>query len=173
MHLDLGLGKLIETTQLRDAIHIAVAPVESMDENLAPGDHVGFLFTHNTRLVSAKSAKRIGIVDPFLRAPVKKHQRFWLFLYPETVTGMRHEWRHPEFTSEAKDALEQFADEIGITCDALIEGATAFLDHGDMMVGGSNFEGISLPDRFWEHFETLTGRRVSEDDREHFFRCAC
>lgn len=34
----------------------------------------------------------VGIVDPFLRESVQPSQRFWLFLYPNTVTSLRHEW---------------------------------------------------------------------------------
>lgn len=40
---NLGLGKIITSHQTRDAIHIAVAPVENRSTIvLKPGEHVGF-----------------------------------------------------------------------------------------------------------------------------------
>lgn len=95
---DLGLGKLITTPQKRDAIHVAIAPVIAAHD-LAPGQRVGFAKKGNTELVGAGGAS-IGIVDPFLKEVVREGERFWLFLYPNTVTSLRHEWSHPLFAEE-------------------------------------------------------------------------
>jgi hypothetical protein len=86
-----NIGELVEGDARRDAIHVAVAPVEAA-EDLLPGQHVGLV----SGLASSASAP-IGVVDPFLKAPVLKGQRFWLFLYPNTVTSLRHVWTHPAF----------------------------------------------------------------------------
>src|SRR5688500_18854715 len=82
------LGSLITDTQSRDAIHIAVAPATAA-ERLQPGQHVGFVVAGSTALVGSDAEPYVGIVDPFLMAPVEEGQRFWLCLYPQTVTGMR------------------------------------------------------------------------------------
>ena len=91
------LGKLIEDgDRRRDAIHIAVAPVTAASD-LIPGQRVGFVSNTDRELVT-ETDETIGIVDPFLTEPVKAGERFWLFLYPNTIQSLRHVWTHPAFT---------------------------------------------------------------------------
>lgn len=89
------LGQVIDATHKRDAIHIAVAPVEAA-ERLLPGQRIGV--TYDGR--AASRVRHIGIVDPFLTDPVELGQWFYLCLFPNTVTGLRHAWTHPSFTDE-------------------------------------------------------------------------
>jgi hypothetical protein len=90
------LGRLIaDGERRRDAIHVAVAPVTAAGR-LAPGQHVGLVRAGDTELVGP-CEYTIGVVDPFLREDVQPGQRFWLFLYPNTVTSLRHVWAHPAF----------------------------------------------------------------------------
>lgn len=96
-HDETQIGKLIPGGERRrDAIHVAVAPVTAV-ERLEPGQHIGLLQANDTELVSAEAEELIGIVDPFLPEAVESGERFWMFLYPFTVSGMRHAWRHPAF----------------------------------------------------------------------------
>ena len=100
------LGHLIEDgDRRRDAIHIAIAPVTAV-QRLAPGQHVGLVKEDNLELVGPCECN-IGIVDPFLVADVEPGQRFWLFLYPGTITGLRHVWTHPAFTRVAAAVKEK------------------------------------------------------------------
>ena len=100
------LGQLIEDgDRRRDAIHIAVAPVTA-DERLTPGQHVGLVEEGNLELVG-RCDHNIGIVDPYLVAEVERGQRFWLFLYPGTITGLRHVWTHPVFARAAAVVKER------------------------------------------------------------------
>lgn len=94
MSENLGLGKIITTPQAhRDAIHIAVAPVWA-GERLAPGEHIG-LNRHGMAVGDVDP--QIGVVDPFLRETVEPGQCFWLYLYPGSITSLRHDWTHPAF----------------------------------------------------------------------------
>jgi hypothetical protein len=94
------VGKLIEKGErvYRDAIHVAVAPVEAGEGNLLPGMSVmlegGLAYETIPTYASC-----VGIVDPFLAGPVKEGERFYLFLKPGTVTSLRHVWTHPAFVT--------------------------------------------------------------------------
>lgn len=89
------LGHLITDGETRrDAIHIAVAPVVASCY-LNPGQPIGLL--EGSREQVGPTNNPIGIVDPFLKGKVHYGQRFWMFLLPNTVTGMRHYWKHPAF----------------------------------------------------------------------------
>lgn len=178
---ELQLGKLITDEQHRDAIHIAVAPVTAGD-NLSPGAPVGFLPNGNVGCV----ATPIGIVDPFLSETVRPNERFWLFLLPNTVTGMRHHWQHPAFSDDMptsgkdRSASEQwirdFAERIDQTYEDLMRAAGAFVASGhytyDNSEGYKNEWG-AFPE-FWEHYEDVTGTTVSDDTKESTpFTCSC
>jgi hypothetical protein len=86
------LGQLPGDDDRRDAIHIAIIPVIASGE-LRPGQHVGPLPDDRFGVVE----RPIGVVDPFLRGPVKDGERFWLCLYPYSITSLRHVWTHPAF----------------------------------------------------------------------------
>ena len=86
------VGKLIEGPAFRDAIHVAIAPVIAAFK-LHANDDVGI--DKNGEATTA--GPHIGKVDPFLKTPVMKGEGFWLFLYPNTVTSLRHAWTHPSF----------------------------------------------------------------------------
>lgn len=88
-----NLGQTPAADARRDAVHVAVAPVVA-GQRLSPGEHVGF---GGNGLVYPGMSPVIGVVDPFLVETVKPGQRFWLYLYPGTVTSLRHVWSHPAF----------------------------------------------------------------------------
>ncbi len=92
-----NVGQLAGDDARRDAIHFAVAPVIA-GEDLDPGDHVGLNGNQEAmKDIGVSEIKRIGLVDPFLSTRVLKGQKFWLFLYPNTITNLRHVWSHPAF----------------------------------------------------------------------------
>ncbi len=170
----------------RDAVHVAVVAVRA-EQDLAPGEHVGKDGTVDNPL---------GIVDPFLTHEVKRGQRFWLYLYPRTITGLSHKWTHPAFDVEAdaKKALEseRWLREFVRTADCpdyntLINAAVG--DHhkndaGDggytmsrledeyLFFGGSDAHG-PIPPEFWDHVENVTGRKIPREGRAKYFSCSC
>lgn len=92
-----ALGHIIpeDVTQQRDCIHIAVLPAVA-DAVLRPGQHVGITpFAANNVPIASTEVETIGIVDPYLRRPVMAGQKFFVYLYPGSITGLRHDWTHP------------------------------------------------------------------------------
>lgn len=105
-----AVGKLItDDNQRRDAIHVAVAPIKA-GQRLPPGSHVTLNEAGEAiapHVYYGKTDETIGIVDAFLESPVEKGQTFWLFMYPQTITSLRHVWTHPAFTRLAAAAREK------------------------------------------------------------------
>lgn len=100
-----NVGELCHDNARRDAVHFAVAPVVAGDV-LRPGMHVcllpnGEAGNRDYLDDNCESIPTIGIVDPFLKEKfVYKGERFWLFLYPNTITNLRHVWEHPAFKAK-------------------------------------------------------------------------
>lgn len=189
---DLPLGKIIEGEQHRDAIHVAVAPVTAAC-SLSPGQHVGFV-EGSTELMEAvaegprgfQNKPAIGIVDPFLTVRVMKGDRFWLFLYPQTITSLRHDWTHPAFEKAAAPVddkaasekwLRDYAEKFpGWSLERMLESAADKLQggygqnsHTDIPNGAFD----ELP-AFWRHYEIVTGQKVNSVAHDELpFYCSC
>lgn len=177
------LGQFIEEGAQRDAIHIAVAPVVAASK-LNPGDHIGFVAS-NQEMVGP-SAAPIGIVDPFLKGSITKGQRFWMFLYPNTITALKHVWTHPAFIDaepqrdpkgDSEAWLRHFADDVGADYHQMMDVAASHCDKdnrwgGDYLIEGGRWEGQSTPDEFWTHFAAVTGKTPA-DGPTGIFSCSC
>ncbi len=170
------LGTIIDETQKRDAIHIAVLPIVATMK-LYPGDDVGLVDGG-----AARTDKPLGIVDPFLKGPVQPGQHFWMLLYPRMVTSLRHVWSHPAFSdvddvkrapTDSEAFLDGVADSAGLSREELLAGAKDYLEHSEYLIEGGRWEGFSIPDDFWTHYEVVTGTKVPKNDRGNFFSCSC
>lgn len=184
----LGIGSIITTPQERDAIHVAIVPVVARDK-VFPSQHVGLVDGQATALLS----DRIGIVDPFLGTPVQPGETFWLFLYPGSITSLRHVWTHPAMDgsqdvtkgqSESEEWLKDFcrrsdgpdytdimsALKNGGTCESSNGYYSIRIDDEYIHVNGSDAHG-EIPPEFWDHVETVLGRKVQ--DRPTYFSCSC
>lgn len=168
----------------RDAVHVAVVAVRARSI-LTPGQHVG-IHTMDGELIAIVDDP-IGIVDPYLPLAVRSGQRFWLYLYPRTITGLSHKWTHPAFADEPTEStyvrpaaqaeamawITDYAGDKGYTAKKMIDAANEWLDHREYLVGNTEMEGVYTSEEFWENFERVTGRVVKHDDRENFFACSC
>lgn len=172
---DLELGELIDKQRMRDAVHVAVAPVFANCE-LNPGQHVG-LVAGSTDIVSV-SEKPIGIVDPFLKSNVLKGQRFWLWIYPNTIMSLRHVWSHPSFVlPEEREVhvawITAFARLLGHDYEDLMDYADKWIARGEyhndeLETHKSHYDEFA---EFWRRYELVTGTKV--DHKECFFSCSC
>lgn len=178
----LGTAPIPETSG-RDAIHLAVEPSIAA-ERLMPGERVGFVDGGMGR-----TAKSVGIVDPFLDTSVEKGQRFWLVLFPRQITSLRHVWSHPDFeeraeaTIDGKDHSEAWirAYVQRVDCPGYEELMGRAMDHAKGRTGwdeeylhfdGSDAHGDIDP-LFWHHFEIVTGATVPDRLKAKFFSCSC
>lgn len=179
------LGELLNGTEERDAIHIAIAPVVA-GRYLSPGDHVGL----DEKGEATKDCDPIGIVDPFLGDRVKKGERFYLCLYPNTVTSLRHHWRHFSFpetdkvdaTKEqaAKDWLKWYAATIARPYDREFGEDVAYAKfmaealRGEIYYYGNDCHSsaeVEHADQLFENLSIVFGRRVGPGDFE--YSCGC
>lgn len=184
------LGRLLteyEPAQ-RDAIHIAIMPVMT-DEALSPGDHVKFVYGTTNRVRRAPDNKGIGVVDPFLTVYIPTYSKVWMFLYPNTITGLRHEWTHPDVDNPAiaKDDSEKwlraFADRWNFDYNEMINAASTPHGTGEYDYNFVVANGIDLHSReelgedhalFWQHLAALTKQSFSQAHIDKFrWSCSC
>ena len=184
------LGTIIDETAGRDAIHLAVEPAIA-GHMLHPGENVGFL----PNGMVGHCDKPLGIVDPFLKAPVKPGQRFWLVVYPRQITSLRHVWEHPAFAKSEQPKASATMESAKIESEAWLRD---FCDHADcpgyeavmaLITGNGDveygdrfddeylhFDGRDahgeIPPEFWYHAEIVTGMKF-EGRKPSYFSCSC
>jgi hypothetical protein len=191
------LGTIITPAEKRDAIHLAVENVIA-GEDLMPGENVSLILGYAFAIKEYRNdLKAVGIVDPFLKEPVRTNQRFWLVVYPRQIKSLRHVWEHPDFpdsgeTNNSEGAfqgekvvkilssaetsekwLREFATDVSVPYNKLMIGAKDYLLYDQYMSFGDLLEGKWVPDEFWTHYENVTGEKVSEGQRGSFFSCSC
>lgn len=171
------LGKLISGEGFRDAIHVAVAPAVAASR-LYPGQRVGKTAAGTFGPVEP----HVGIVDPFLLDGVLVGEKFWLLLFPGTITSLRHEWEHPLFKgepttpakSEAREIIEYGARIAGLSYERMLEVAEEYAESGECMHMGENerYKEYEYGEEFWNAFKELTGKALPEYKCAPF-SCAC
>lgn len=177
------LGELItEEHPLRDAVHIAVAPVKAKD-HMTPGAALRFVEGSTEEVEHGGLWENcIGIVDPFLSKAVKPGDRFWMYMKPRSITGLRHDWNHPAFpvtnpavaadVAVAQEWVRSFASRWSYSFDEFMAGAREYVLKNYEM--DDKWAQLDVPEAdwamFWECFHTLTGMSIGSKEKE-FVRC--
>ena len=169
---DVKLGELIDGPMKRDAVHVAVLPAVAA-HTLQPGDRVGMW--HGFGSVAGTSSNPIGVVDPFLDACVSKDERFWICLFPGTITSLRHDWSHPSVVDVPTSAIDEVAKKCGLSTYRMVETAREYSRDGRRYPMGRNedYTDVTQPEwaAFWAEFYLLEGVRPTNDGSP--FTCAC
>ena len=178
---EVKLGEFIHGDASRDAVHVAVLPVIA-DGSYKPGTPVGFS-PGSSEEVRGAGVMLVGIIDPFLKRSVKSGERCWMFLFPNTVTGMRHCWSHPDVPDETPVAvcrtdgvpyaISIVAERMGKSVEKMLEIADRYAETGESFFNGDDksYNDFSW-DEFWNAYrfyrnapDVVTGGAP--------FRCAC
>lgn len=192
-------GQLIKGEVQRDAIHIACVPVVAM-ETLVPGQFIVLCEDTKDQVKPAlRDSLGMGIVDPFLTQKVYAGDRFWCWLKPGSVTGMRHHFNHPLFPDEfnttnridstkntptaissekqkikdySEKWLRNFCDSYDLDFEYVINEAST---GGSICAGEEwDYDDDHDIDTFWTHLEVYLGRSFSHNERDTLqWRCAC
>lgn len=181
-----NIGKILSPEEnLRDAIHIAIVPVIAAHK-MAPASHVGL--DKDGKASYSFDGEYVGIIDPFLENAAQKGQKVYLFLYPNTITSLKHFWTHPAFDVEKIEAPKTLTDKQiseawirdyaetdcdGLSYEDLMYAAERFVKYNDYFVQGGRFEGMGVSDEFWNHYEKVTSNEVPESKRGCIFSCSC
>lgn len=182
------IGKKLKGGERRDAVHFAVAPVQA-GGFLRAGERVKFAPGSTDVVVSWDYDEEapVGIIDPFLNDYVANGERCWLFLYPSTITGLRHEWTHPAFPDQQPQSVAQPAESPREYSERWLRGFAEKYkaDYNEMIAGVSDGTGAFFDDdleyedfrpgsEFWQHVSTVTGNDFTEKHmQDTSFRCAC
>jgi hypothetical protein len=196
---DAKVGQLLSAKRLpaRDAIHVAIFPMICGEDFLSPGQPVRIkrgtsnvaLCGRYSELDGRNADSAIGIVDPFIQdAILRKGDAFYAFLYPGTVTGMQHQWKHPYIDnpvdtrddSESEKWLREFADKYNFNYTDMIDNASAPASmYRYVTARGKDLHGAEdldpgEEDAFWEHMTILTKREYDQGTRDSLsWSCSC
>lgn len=182
------LGSLAETTGVRDAIHIAVLS-GAVKEDSYPGDAVGICADGEFSTIMPE----VGIVDPFLPpyTNIPKGTPVWVFLKPNSISGLRHVWTHPEIPdekpaaeeppapppirSEAEVWLREYAVRVNpyiTNPEDAFKKLVAEAREGTVFFYGLDCHGSDDVDpEFFHHMSLYLGQNITPESLE--YRCSC
>lgn len=173
------LGTIIDANQKRDAIHLAVIPVEA-GEQMCPGEPARLVDGKAIGADARDGHGSLGIVDPFLTSNVAKGAHFWLVIYPRVITSLRHVWTHPQLPDEAG------VSSVGsLTKEAAVAWLTSYAermgaDYEQLIFALENYGTFDGQPDYYNHnpqacriyYEVATGKPWVIGDQD-YFSCSC
>lgn len=183
------LGILPKGDEGRDAVHVAIIPVQASEDLSA-----GFVrLDANGKAMRCDYKNAIGVADPFMQHPAKKDSWFWLCLFPKTIKGLRHVWEHPAFpretspppgeSDERKESEAWVKDYVRRHCPYWHEepdsGYSEFMRYVEqerlIFYYGSDCHGlddVEDADELFSHLSVILGRPITASYFEAF-TCSC
>lgn len=178
------IGTIHSVELPRDAVHIAVVQITA-GETLVAGDYIS--------KDGLKRPPTIGIVDPFLDRQVKIGEKFYLFLFPGSVTDLTHHYTHPILDADdakvkARNVIMEWVETMVWGDDKEDEAQRASLYETALKQYRArepfNFGGLwrneSLDEEvdeevymksIYEALEILTGQKATKEQRETYYSC--
>lgn len=146
-----------EVAGLKDAIHVAIVSCRagSILKRAEP-------FTINTdgEAIYCNENKSIGVVNPFIKHPVKRGEIFWGILKMQEVPNVKHVWEHPSFTFEApttpvkyNSILQSISDELGVTYQELMDACDKMENTGNSSQYNGSLDKESFEDITYDKYE--------------------
>jgi len=176
------LGTILDGKQPRDAVHIALFSAQCA-HRLGPGDWVKL--HHDGSLMRCEPENAIGIVDPFLPVMAQPDHWVYVFLKPNTVTGLRHVYEHPTLDGmEGRtpyETVKRIAELLDIGQDHLMQAARTWRESSgeewpthEVQLGSEGWrdEFRHYAKEFWQAYAQITGDDTAEMD-DNFFSCSC
>lgn len=163
----------------RDAIHVAIEPgIAGVNFRYAK-----YVRQFNNEWFPCNEDECHGIINPWIEQDINKGDRFWVFIKPGTVNGMRHHWSHPELDDksksrptkqESREWLEAYTRSNDCpSLDEILEGLSGDpdyrIDDEYFHCHGRDAHGYISPE-FWFHIENLTGFKT---DKPGQWSCSC
>lgn len=184
MKREIILGTRPESNGIRDAVHVPVISVIA-HANLRRSEYIGIV-EKDGQIVSSFDNTPIGIVDPFSPTVIiNKDDDFWLCLYPNTITSLRHVWEHPVLSSlsiseksldfidrvvESKKWISNFAAKMDMDYDELIFAAKSYIRGSYVYDNSEKYKDFDFTD-FWNHYHVIFGGTAENLGAP--FTCSC
>lgn len=186
-HDNIQLGQLIDplTKPQRDAIHIAVMPIQTNWSDFKPAQPIHIDAKREAHRVDDTHPQN-AIIDPFLKESTGFDRVWvWAVLLPNTVIGMRHHWLHQTIPdsdgtvvdanmSEAERYLREAAGVVGRNFERFIYDLDDYFeDSGNYIHMGENEDYKNLDwSVVWEHYKTFKGVEL-RDGLYCPYLCSC
>lgn len=182
MKREIVLGTKPEDNGIRDAVHVPVISAIA-HTSLARGIYIGIIEKEGKIISDFENP--IGIVDPFYPTPIVTiYDEFWICLYPQTITSLRHVWEHPvlktittcntidgDTIDKSKLWITNFASLMNKSYDDLVSAAEMYLNGNYVYDNTERYKDFNFKD-FWRHYKVIYGGDVP-DYYEAPFTCSC